>query len=97
MDDIISYDFAEIEIAVRQEIHTTSAKLNAALDDLSARIAPLQQTWTREAAEAYRAQQLAWHQSAASLNEILMRLGNAVRDGSGQVADTDRAAANAWR
>ncbi|CAN5784813.1 WXG100 family type VII secretion target [soil metagenome] len=97
MDDIISYDFAEIEIAVRQEIHTTSAKLNAALDDLSARIAPLQQTWTREAAEAYRAQQLAWHQSAASLNEILMRLGNAVRDGSGQVADTDRAVANSGR
>ncbi|CAN5409179.1 WXG100 family type VII secretion target [soil metagenome] len=97
MDDIISYDFAEIEVAIRQEIHSTSAKLNAALDDLSARIAPLQQSWTREAAEAYRVQQVAWQQSAASLNEILVRLGNAVRDGSGQVADTDRAAANAWR
>ena len=97
MDQIISYDFAEIEVAVRQEIHTTSARLNAALDDLTARIEPLQQVWTREAAEAYRVQQRAWHQSAAALNDILLRLGNAVRDGSGQVADTDRAAANAWR
>lgn len=97
MDEIISYDFAEIEVAVRQEIHTTSAKLNAALDDLSGRIAPLQQVWTREAAEVYRVQQAAWHQSASALNDILMRLGNAVRDGAGQIADTDRAAANAWR
>ena len=97
MDEILSYNFAEIEIAVRQEIHSTSARLNAALDDLAARIAPLQQVWTRDAAEAYRVQQTAWHQSAAALNEILMRLGNAVRDGAAQVADTDRAAANAWR
>jgi ESAT-6 family protein len=97
MDEIISYDFGEIEVAVRQEIHTTSARLNAALEDLAARIAPLQQVWTREAAEAYRVQQQAWQQSAAALNDILLRLGNAVRDGSGQVADTDRAAANAWR
>lgn len=97
MDEIISYDFAEIDVAVRQEIHTTSAKLNAALDDLTARIAPLQQVWTREAAEAYRVQQAAWHQSASALNDILMRLGNAVRDGAAQIADTDRAAANAWR
>lgn len=97
MDQIISYDFAEIEVAVRQEIHTTAARLNAALDDLTARIAPLQQVWTREAAEAYRVQQQAWQRSAAALNDILLRLGNAVRDGAGHVADTDRAAANAWR
>jgi WXG100 family type VII secretion target len=95
--DTISYDFGEIDVAVRQEIHSTAARLNAALDDLTARISPLQQIWTREAAEAYRVQQAAWHQSAAALNEILMRLGNAVREGAGQVADTDRAAANAWR
>ncbi|MGB3486456.1 MAG: WXG100 family type VII secretion target [Mycobacterium sp.] len=97
MDQMISYNFAEIDAAVRQELHSTATRLNAALDDLSARIAPLQQVWTREAAQAYRLQQAAWQQSAAALNEILVRLGNAVRDGAGQVADTDRAAANAWR
>lgn len=97
MDQMISYDFGEIDIAVRQEIHTTSARLAAALEDLTARIAPLQQIWTREAAEAYRVQQVAWQQSAAALNDILRRLGDAVRDGAGQVADTDRAAASAWR
>lgn len=97
MDEMLSYNFAEIEIVIRQEIHSTSARLNAALDDLTARIAPLQQVWTREAAEGYRIQQAAWQQSAAALNEILMRLGSAVRDGADQLADTDRAAANAWR
>jgi len=95
--DQISYDFGEIEVAVRQEITRTSVRLNAALDDLAARIAPLQQVWTRDAAEAYRVQQTAWQQSAAALNEILQRLGNAVGDGAAAVADTDRAAANAWR
>lgn len=95
--DQLSYDFAEIDLAVRQEIQTTAARLNAALDDLSARIAPLQQVWTREAAQAYLVQQTAWHQSAAALNEILTRLGHAVAEGAGHVADTDRAAANAWR
>ena len=35
-------------------------------------------------------------QSAAALNDILFRLGNAVRDGAEDVADTDRRAAGAW-
>jgi len=81
---------------VRQDIHATSARLNAALDDLRAQIAPLQQVWTREAAEAYRIEQTRWEQAAAALNEILVNLGNAVRDGSDEVAATDRRAANAW-
>ncbi|AFM15865.1 WXG100 family type VII secretion target [Mycolicibacterium chubuense NBB4] len=96
MDPILSYDFGAIEHTVRQEIHTTSARLNAALDDLRAQIAPLQATWTREAADAYRVEQARWEQAAASLNDILLRLGNAVRDGADDVAATDRSAARAW-
>src|SRR5437879_2338557 len=75
---------------------STSARLNAALDELRAQIAPLQQVWTREAAEAYRVEQTRWEQATAALNEILFNLGNAVRDGSDEVAATDRSAANAW-
>lgn len=96
MDAMLSYDFGEIEHTVRQEIHATSARLNAALDDLRAQIAPLQATWSREAAEAYRIEQARWEQAAAALNEILFSLGNAVRDGADDVAATDRAAARAW-
>jgi WXG100 family type VII secretion target len=96
VDPILSYDFAEIEYSVRQEIHTTSARLNAALDDLRARLAPLHHIWTREAAAAYRVEQDRWQQAATALNDILLRLGNAVRDGAGDIADTDRRAANAW-
>ena len=95
-DAPLSYDFAGIEYSVRQEIHTTSVRLNAALDDLRVRIAPLQDIWTREAAAAYRLEQDRWHQAAGALNDILMRLGNAVRDGAGDIAETDRRAANAW-
>jgi ESAT-6 family protein len=96
MDHLLSYNFDEIEYTVRQEIHTTSSRLNAALDDLRVQIAPLQEVWTREAAEAYRVEQLRWEQAAGALNEILFSLGNAVRDGSDEVAATDRSAANAW-
>ena len=96
MDPVLSYDFNEIEYTVRQEIHHTSARFNAALADLRAQIAPLQAVWTREAAEAYRVEQARWDRSAAALNDILVSLGDAVRDGSDDVADTDRRAAGAW-
>lgn len=96
MDHVLSYNFDEIEYTVRQEIHTTSARLNSALDELRMQITPLQQVWTRDAAEAYRVEQARWEQAAGALNEILFSLGNAVRDGSDDVAATDRTAANAW-
>jgi WXG100 family type VII secretion target len=96
MDHVLSYNFDEIEYTVRQDIHTTSARLNAALDDLRVQIAPLQQAWTREAAEAYRLEQTRWEQAVTALNEILFSLGNAVRDGADEVAATDRTAASAW-
>jgi WXG100 family type VII secretion target len=96
MDHLLSYNFDEIEHTVRQDIHTTAARLNAALDDLRAQIVPLQEVWTREAADAYRVEQARWQQAAGALNEILFSLGNAVRDGSDEVAATDRSAANAW-
>lgn len=96
MDPVLSYNFAEIEFSVRQDIHATSARLNAALDDLRLQIRPLREVWTREAADAYQFQQNMWDQSAAALNDILFRLGNAVRDGADDVAATDRRAASAW-
>jgi WXG100 family type VII secretion target len=96
VDPVLSYDFGEIEYSVRQEIHATAARLNAALDELRSQIAPLQELWTREAAAAYQAEQLKWHQAATALNQILVDLGNAVRDGADEVADADRRAAGVW-
>jgi len=96
VEPVLSYNFGEIEYSVRQEIHTTSARLNAALDELRSQIAPLQQLWTREAAAAYQVEQLKWHQAATALNEILVELGNAVRDGADEVANADRRAAGVW-
>jgi WXG100 family type VII secretion target len=96
VDSVLSYNFGEIEYSVRQEIHATSARFNAALDELRAHIAPLQQLWTSAAAAAYQAEQLKWHQSATALNEMLAALGNAVRDGADEVANADRRAAGVW-
>ena len=96
MDPVLSYNFDEIEHSVRLEIHSTSARLNAALEELRSQIAPLQQVWTREAAAAYRAEQLQWYRAATALNEILVDLGNAVRDGTGDVADADHRVAGVW-
>ncbi|WP_205876519.1 WXG100 family type VII secretion target [Mycobacterium camsae] len=96
MDPALSYNFDAIEHSVHQEIHTTAARLNAALDELRSQIAPLQQLWTRQAAAAYQAEQLKWHQSATALNEILVQLGHAVRDGADEVAGADRRAAGSW-
>ncbi len=96
MDPRLSYNFGEIECVVRQEIQTTSARFNYALQELKAQIAPLQELWTREAANAYGVEQLRWHQAATALNEILVDLGHAVRDGAEDVAAADRRAAAAW-
>ncbi len=96
MEPVLSYNFGEIEFSVRQEIHATSVRFNAALDELRAQIAPLRQLWTREAAAAYQLEQAKWHQSATALNEILIDLGNAVRDGADDVADAARRAAGVW-
>ncbi|BBY32904.1 WXG100 family type VII secretion target [Mycolicibacter minnesotensis] len=96
MDAALSYNFEEIDCAIRQEIHATAARLNTALADLRSQIAPLHQMWTREAADAYHAEQLRWHQAVSVLNQILVELGNAVRDGAADVADADRRAAGAW-
>ncbi|MGB6207131.1 WXG100 family type VII secretion target [Mycobacterium sp.] len=96
MDPQLAYDFDEIECSVRQEIHATAARFNAALQELKSHVAPLQELWTREAATAYGIEQLRWHQAATALNEILVELGNAVRAGAEDVAAADHRAAGVW-
>ncbi len=96
MDPLLSYNFDEIDCSVRQEIHATAARFNAALQELNSQVAPLRELWTREAAAAYEVEQLKWHQAATALNEILVDLGNAVRDGAEDVAAADRRAAGVW-
>jgi len=96
VEPVLSYNFGEIESAIRQEIHTAAARFNALLQELRSQVAPLQELWTREAAAVYRVEQLRWHQAATALNEILVNLGNAVRDGAADVAAADHRAAAVW-
>lgn len=94
---MLSYNFDEIEYSVHQEIHSTSARFNTALEELRSQVAPLQELWTRESGAAYRLGQIKWHQAATALNEILVNLANAVRHGADDVADADRRAAGVWK
>lgn len=96
MDAVLSYNFDEIDHAVRHEIHATATRFNGALEDLRRQIAPLQQAWTRQAAGAYHAEQLKWQHAAAALNQILFDLGAAVRDGAADMAAADHRAARTW-
>lgn len=96
MDHVLSYRFDQIESVVRQDIHATSTRFNAALQDLRSQVAPLLQVWTRDAAAAYQVEQRRWHRAAAALNDILFDLGNAVREGASDLAHADRRAAGSW-
>ena len=96
MDPRLSYNFDEIEASVRREIHSASTTLNAALQELKSNVSPLQELWTREAANAYGVEQIKWHQAATALHEILVDLGNAVRVGADDVAAADHRAAGVW-
>jgi WXG100 family type VII secretion target len=96
MDPVLSYNFAEIDAVVRQDIVTTSARLRAAMDDLNRQIVPLQQLWSREAAAAYRVEQTRWQHAATALHDILSSLARAVGDGAAELAETDRRAARSW-
>ena len=97
VDDVISYDFAAIEAQVGGQIRLTSGRLNTALADLRARIAPLRSTWTAETATAFGIEADRWDRAAAALNDILDRLAGAVAEGAQTVADADRAEARRWQ
>nr|AAA17286.1 B229_C1_150 [Mycobacterium leprae] len=44
----------------------------------------------------YPVEQLKWHQAATALNEILVDLGNVIRAGAEEVANTDRRSGGVW-
>ena len=96
MDPVISYNFAEIDASVSHDIAATSARLHAALDDPEPTDRTAPAAVDPQAAAACRAEQERWQQAAAALHDILVGLGNAVREGAADVADSDRRAARAW-
>ena len=96
MEPVLSYNFGEIEHSVRQEIHSTSARFNAALDELRSQIAPLQQLWTREAAAAYQVEQLEVAPGGDRAQPDPGRPGKCGPRRRGRGGGADRRAAAAW-
>lgn len=97
MDPVLSYNFDEIDATVLRDIQSTASQLGGHLDELRRQVAPLQETWSREAASACQSEQARWQHAAAALHEILVNLGRAVQQGVADVADADRRAAGTWR
>lgn len=64
--------------AMRQgvdDVHAGWNNINAQLDDLRAYLAPMRNTWTGAAREAYDLEQRKWDAAAADLTQILNRIG----------------------
>ena len=93
--DTIRYDFASIE-ASRMDIAQAASRLNTALSDLKAYLAPMVSTWEGEAADAYQAQQQQWDRAQEALNQVLDRIGVIVGQGNDAMNDTNRRAAASW-
>lgn len=93
--DLIHYSFGEIA-AASADIHATSGRINALLDELKAEIAPMVATWEGESALAYQQAQKQWDTAASELNQVLSRIARAVGEGNDRMGDINRAAASSW-
>jgi 6 kDa early secretory antigenic target len=72
-------------------IAQTYSRLTGALEELESKLAPMIQSWTGQAQQAYPACKKQWDEAAANLVTVLNSIGQAV----GSAHDNDRAAENA--
>ncbi|MCW0214644.1 MAG: WXG100 family type VII secretion target [Pseudonocardia sp.] len=89
----IKVTFGELA-AAQTSVAGTAQRINARLEDLRRRLAPLAATWQGRAATDYAAKQKQWDTAAADLNAVLARIGVALgtaNDGYQQVERTNAA------
>ncbi|PXY32216.1 WXG100 family type VII secretion target [Prauserella muralis] len=82
MPDGIKVDYATIHTAA-EDCDRTGAELDALFEELKGRLAPLVDSWTGEAMEAWNNVQLEWNQSLDELKQVLAQIGTALP----QIAD----------
>lgn len=91
----IKYEFGQLAGAA-EDLRTSVAQINRMLDDLKSGLQPMVETWTGDAAEAYKAHQREWDTAAEDLNTILNNVAAAVDGGNSRMQQVNNAAAQSW-
>jgi len=71
------------------EIATALGRLESQLDELERAAAPLLNTWSGDAMQAYNERQTRWRQAAADLSAILRNIKNAVDESADDYRSTE--------
>ena len=74
------------------DIERAVHELQTQLEDLEKSAAPLVESWTGAANEAYQIRQAKWRSASQDLSEILRNIQLAVNDSAADFARTERAA-----
>ncbi len=82
MPNGIVVDYATIHTAA-EDCQRTGGELEALFEDLKARLAPLTDSWTGEAMEAWMQCQNEWNQSLDEMKQVLAQIATALP----QIAD----------
>ncbi|HEY8338760.1 MAG TPA: WXG100 family type VII secretion target [Egibacteraceae bacterium] len=94
----IQVSFGAVETAA-SDINTTAQRVNAALDQLASDLAPVtrdQSNWDGDTAANYRAYQQMWDQAAADLNDVLLRISQAVATSHSNYVAAESTNAGMW-
>ncbi|WP_199434392.1 WXG100 family type VII secretion target [Qaidamihabitans albus] len=78
----IVVDYATIHTAA-EDCNKTGSELDALFEDLKSRLAPLVDTWSGEAMEAWQHVQNQWNQSLDEMKQVLAQIATALP----QIAD----------
>jgi early secretory antigenic target protein ESAT-6 len=85
MSDAIKVNYAAIEEA-GGSCKTAGGQIENVFDQLKSQLAPLTDTWTGDAQEAWRQRQDEWNRALGELNALLARIATALP----QIADSYR-------
>jgi len=96
MSDRLVVNFASMQQA-SSDIQRTLGALDQHLGDLERSAAPLVNTWTGDAKQAYSERQETWRRAAADLTAILGDIKRALDDSAVDYADTERRNASLFR
>ena len=92
----IKVTFAALE-AAQTDVSGVAGRMTGQLEDLKRFLAPLVATWEGQAATEYQAKQRQWDTAAASLTNVLGRIGAALGTANESYRQVEQANASRWR
>jgi WXG100 family type VII secretion target len=94
-DGEIRVSFAAVE-AAGADIKSTSQKMDQELDNLRAKLAPLEAGYTGEAKELWHQIQTSWNNNQNELNQVLAQIGVAVNQAAENYRSTEKGVGGLW-